>query len=149
MSGEILKPTPEIIHLNEDFQLFNPARTLLNLRGDAEVPFLLVTDLLPDPEVHADIADMEERTLKTHAFTPFSPQEGYTVTQDDMSPATRKRKLQMLDFQGVPAIDYRKASKDLWMAVDPEETVRIGLVDAKGRIVNRSWRQYLEGYGCN
>jgi len=128
MSAEHLTPRPEIIRVGQAFQPFNPSRVLLDKVGECHVRFLLETGALPIFTVEIYIQDFGEGYLKSGAFTPFHPGAGYTLTDEDFSPQKRRRKIEMMEVQGIPAIDYRIASKELNGQIEPDELEKQGFL---------------------
>lgn len=63
--------------------MFDPRRTLIDRQDEwNDMPFILVVEAIPMVEVHLYIQAFEYNYLKTEAFTPFHPEEGYVVTEE-------------------------------------------------------------------
>lgn len=133
MSAEFLTPKPEVIHLDQEFQPINPTRVLLDRVGECHVRFLLESGILPIFTVQIYIQDFGEGYLKTGAFTPFHPEAGYLVTDEDFYPQARRRKTERMELLGIPAIDYRLATKELNGEIEADELKRREFITPDGR----------------
>lgn len=120
LTSERERPKKEVIRLGQDFQLFDP--TIVKEEGDDIVgDIILETDILPNFRITIYAQNIEGflPPKKYEAFTPFSPEDGYRITQEDLELERRARKLQrLMDEQGGQNVDLLKAPMKIGLDAD-------------------------------
>ena len=122
---------PEVVELNQEFTLFAPRRT--NSAPSHNFPEVtrffssvsLRTDLLPDLPIGIDT--FAQKTNRVYGLTPFSPREGYQISQADFDINRRIQKIRRLrgyTRYGGRQIDFKKAP--LYITVEQDD---LGLAD--------------------
>lgn len=89
-----------VVHLNEEFLMFDPARTRTEFNQTLQVNqfngglIVLETDFLPP--LPLDLLALPSRTDKKITVTPFNPDLGYTVTNEDFKLQSRLEKVKKM-----------------------------------------------------
>ena len=133
-----MDPTPEqeqpekkVVKLEQEFLLFDPNRTGIGKhKGEPRIfitSILLDTDLLP--EIPIDIKASNFPEFRYRVITPFTPEEGYRITNEDLDPKSRvekwKRVVQskLMDF-----VDMEKAPLVLYIIAYTRNLIELELI---------------------
>lgn len=122
------EPTkPEVINLNQEFLLFDPNSTLGSTDYRLVSSIILDTGSLPGIPIHVNAKRNHE--YKFRIITPFDPEEGYQITQEDLTPETRVEKWKrVVQSTLVSSVDMEKAPLGLHVAAeDISELNKLGL----------------------
>lgn len=124
-SGAVELPQKEIVRLNKDFVLFDPERTepKSTTHGVTNFHSYFYLDGVSDlPQLPFRVsAEAIENVPQINAFTPFNPEIGYQLSQEDFDLGTRIDKVEKITKESNPKIDFAKAPLGLFVLADLPE----------------------------
>lgn len=136
----------EVFTLKQRFPLFDPKRTTRGFHEKSGLPNYLSRVMLETPEMPLlpmgidarpvwvrDFSGREEVLTRRQVITPFHPEMGYPVTEEDMDPETRREKVGRLRLES--RVRNQQGDYD-YQQTDP----LMILVDAnEGELKNTGW----------
>lgn len=135
-SPEKGKQKPEVIHLNQEFALFDPRFTKA-MSPDHEASYyrsniIFQTGTLPDLSFEIEARLPADSLYKKDVISPFNPSLGYQITEDDLDAEKRKEKLKRLFGSLTRGVNFSEPY--LWVyGLDKSKKI----LPEHGKILNR------------
>lgn len=119
------KLQPEVVALNQEFYAFDPRRTIQTLYGklgfyEFKREIILETGVLPHLPIELS-ASIDTEVPKSQTLTPFNPESGYTITQEDFSLETRRKKINDIGERELNEEEFAKAPLLITAECDEEK----------------------------
>lgn len=113
-SSEQENQKERVVRLNEEFLFFDPNTTRKEFNQGSKVNQFFGSIITLDtegllPQFKVDFNAFPSRTDKVNAITPFDPDEGYRISNEDLNLETRIKKLQEMKAELSQQVDFAKA----------------------------------------